>query len=159
MNLELNFKSPLVGVLATLAFSTFAGSFSQDSMGQTIQNQTASSAANMTGADFSAVRDSLINARQGIFNNDSSLAYGAINRATSDLFALTQSAGSDNETLTKQLSVELRPIHRSIDLIRDALRDNNSTQALRTLNSADVRLFNVISELPPGEDAEAETTQ
>jgi sensor histidine kinase regulating citrate/malate metabolism len=158
MNLQVSTKSFLPILLVTLALSMVVASYGQNTLGQTSQEQTAAAAANITAADFSPVTSNLITARQGVMINDSTSAFNAINTAGSELFRISQDAGGGNETLAKQLSNEFRPVQNNIDRTRDALRDNNSTQALRSLNTADLRVLTVIQELPPGEIAEVETT-
>jgi hypothetical protein len=157
MNVQISTKFFVYGLIASLGISLVVASYGHYALAQTSQGQTAAS-ANVTAADFNAVTNNLIIARQGILNNDSISAYGALNAAGSDLFSLKQDAAGGNETLIKQLDRELGSIQRNIDLTRDALRDINSTQALRSLNTADLRLLNVTQGLPPGEveDAEAE---
>ena len=68
-------------------------------------------------------------------------------RASDKLFSLAQNAG--NGTLLKQLINEFRPIQNNIDNIRDALRDNDITQAVNSLATADIRTVNITKGLPP----------
>jgi hypothetical protein len=158
MNIKVYKITFISALFATLATSILVGSYGQIASGQTTPEQTAARSANMTASDFNGVTDNVITARQGILNNDSASAYGAINTAGSALFGLTQDAAGNNETLGKQLSKELKPVINNLDNARDALRDSNSTEAIRSLNTADLRLLEVIQELPPGEeDVEAET--
>jgi hypothetical protein len=130
----------------------------QNLFGQTSQQPSAASTANLTKSDFSPIITSLVSVRQGIMNNESVSAYNALNSASADIFGLSQNAANGNDTLVEQLTTQLRPVQNTIDNIRDALRDNNATQAMRSLNSGDLRLLNIIQELPAGEDAEGETT-
>jgi hypothetical protein len=134
-------KSLVTITLSALVITAFAASYSQTASGQTTQGETAAANANMTRADFNSVTDNLITARQAILNNDSLSAFNAINTAGGDLFELSQNAAVGNETITKKLVSELRPVQNALGNTRDALRDNNSTQALRSLNSVEVRLL------------------
>jgi hypothetical protein len=134
-------KSSVAIILSALIITAFAASYRQNASGQTTQGETAAANANMTRADFNSVTENLITARQAILNNDSVSAFNAINTAGSDLFELSQNAAVGNETITKKLVSELRPVQNGLGNTRDALRDNNSTQALRSLNSVEVRLL------------------
>jgi hypothetical protein len=128
--------------------------------GQANQVQPATVTANLTATDFNAVANDLVTARQGILNNDSASAYNAINAAGSNLFALNQDAAGGSEKLSQELSKELAPVLNNIDRTRDALRDDNSTMAIRSLNNADLRLLSIMEHLPPGqEDAGTQTEE
>ena len=113
----------------------------------------------MTLADFNAVTNNLITARQGMLSNETVSAYNALNSASNDLFQLSQNAAGDDENLVKQIIKQFRPVQTNIDNARDALRDNNSTQALRFLNSADLRLLDITQGLPAGEVGAEEETE
>jgi sensor histidine kinase regulating citrate/malate metabolism len=160
MNIQVCTKIFVPSLLSVFVLSMVAGPYGQDVLGQTTQEQTAAANANMTAADFNAVTSNLITARQGILINDSTSAYNAINTAGSELFKLRQDAAGGNETLAKELIKQFRPIQINIDSAHDAVQDDNSTQVLRSLNNADIRVLYVTQELPPGEgDAEAETAE
>jgi hypothetical protein len=152
-------KTLVCSLLAALLIFIVAGEYGKNAVGQTRQQQKATSSANMTVADFNPVTNILITARQGILNNDTVSAYTAINTAGGDLFGLSLDAAGGNETLVKQLINELRPVQDYLDNTRDALRDNNSTHALRSLNTADLTLLYITQGLPPGEVAEEETAE
>jgi hypothetical protein len=154
MKLQVSSETLITSFLAALVISVFAGLYAEDTLGQKNQKKTVAETVNMTAADFSSVSSNLISARQGVLNNDSTSAYDAINAAESELFILTQNTGDGNETLVKQLAKEFKPVLNNIDKARDALRDNNSTQALRSLNLGDVRILEIIQELPSGDAAE-----
>jgi hypothetical protein len=156
MKPEFYVKSLLFGILLVLSLVPYAVSPDQLAVGQSLQDQTAASAANLTATDFNPVRENLVVAREGVFGNDSSLAYNAINAAAADLFGLTQDSAGNDETLLQQLTRELRQVQSPIDNARDAMREGNNTQALRFLNNAELRLFNVVSGLPSGESPGAE---
>lgn len=151
------FKNVIVpSILAALVMSLVSGSYSQEALGQTTQRQTPAETANMTAADFNVVSNNLIAARQAILNNDSVSAFNTINTAGSDLFQLSQNAAGGDEKLFKQIVKQLRPVQNNIDNTRDALLEQNGTQAIRSLNNADLRLLTVIQVLPQGEVAEEE---
>ena len=104
----------------------------------------------MTTADFNSVTNNLVAARQGILTNDSLSAYTALKTTGSELFQLSQNVAGGDENLVKQIIKQLRPVQNNIDNTRDALREQNNTQAILHLNNADLRLLNVVQGLPPG---------
>ena len=138
-------------ILVAMVVSIVAVSYGQDILGQVNQERTAAATANMTRTDFNALTENLIIARQGLMNNDSELAYEAINTAGNDLFELRQNVAGGDERLVNELTKQLKPEHNNIDRTRDALRDNNATQAIKSLNTADARLLIVTQGLPMGE--------
>ena len=71
----------VIGALAISVLSLSAGSYGQDVLGQATQKQSAAARANLTSADFSALTDNLITAREGMLTNNSASAYAAINAA------------------------------------------------------------------------------
>lgn len=158
MKIHPSVKIVVTVLSATLLVSLIVGSPGQNALAQTNQERTAAAAAaaNLTAADFTGVTNDLITARLGILSNDSTSAYNAINTAGSDLFALNQDAAGGNETVAKELAKELRPVLSNLDKARDALRDSNNTISMRSLNTADLRLLDIIQVLPPGEE---ETTE
>jgi hypothetical protein len=157
MNGLVGMKYFALNILIALGVCTVAGLYVQDVSGQTVQRQTPAASANLTGAEFELVINNLIAARQGIMNNNSIPAYDSVNVASSELFRLSRDAAGDNETMGKQIDKQLRPVQNNIDNTRDALRDENSTEALRSLGSADMRLLEIVQELPPGEGTNEET--
>jgi hypothetical protein len=145
-------------LIALLLVAVVCSSQVQNLNGQSSQQLNAASTANLTKSDFSPIISSLAAVRQGILNNESITAYNALNSASEDIFGLSQNAANGNDTLVEQLTRQLRPVQNTIDNIRDALRDDNATQSLRSLNSGDLRLLSIIQELPAGENIEGETT-
>ena len=125
---------------------------------QTAGNQTqggggAAQAAigNLTQADFNTVRDNLNTARESLQTNDTTAAYGAINSAESELFGLAIDQGEQN---MKALMQQFKPLQDTIDSARDALRNNDTANALQQLNTADVELLKITQQLPSGEQEE-----
>ena len=60
----------------------------------------------------------------------------------------------------KTLMQIFKPLQDSVDSARDALRNNDTTNALQQLNSTDVELLKITQQLPPeeqeGEEEEEE---
>jgi hypothetical protein len=151
-------SSFVIGALAISVLS-LGSSYGQDVLGQAIQKQSAAARANLTSADFSALTDSLITARDGLLRNNSGSAYTAINAAGSGLFLLIQSETGSNETLFQQLTKQLQPIQNNLDNAREAMRNENTTQALRNLNNADLRLLGITQGLPSDGNTAPETEE
>lgn len=158
MNFQVISRASTTIFVALLLVAVVCSSQVQNLSGQRSQQLNAASTANLTKSDFSPVISSLVAVRQGILNNESITAYDALNSASEEIFGLSQNAANGNDTLAEQLTRQLSPVQNTIDNIRDALRDDNATQALRSLNSGDLRLFSVIQELPAGENIEEEET-
>jgi hypothetical protein len=150
MNLHVLQKLFALSIMAILAISVVAGLSSQNALGQATQKVTPTAISNLTAGDFSGLTDNLIAARLGILGNNSESAYGAINAAGSGLFRLSSDAADGNETLIKQLTQQFRPLVTNLDTAREALRDENSTLALRNLNFADLNVLRITQELPSG---------
>jgi hypothetical protein len=158
MNFQVISRASTTIFVALLLVAVVCSSQVQNLNGQSSQQLNAASTANLTKSDFSPVISSLVAVRQGILNNESITAYDALNSASEEIFGLSQNAANGNDTLAEQLTRQLSPVQNTIDNIRDGLRDDNATQALRSLNSGDLRLFSVIQELPAGENIEEEET-
>jgi hypothetical protein len=152
MKIQVSHKGFALAFTVALVLSILIGSDGQRAIAQITTEQSAAASANATKANFNGVVSNLVSARTGILNNDSVSAYNAINTASNSLFGITQDVAGGNDTLFKQLSRELKPVQNNIGNAREALRDDNGTQALRSLNNADVRLLDVIGGLPPGEE-------
>lgn len=148
MNIHAPQKLFAVSIMAILAISIVAGITSQNTLAQSPQKLTPAARTNLTAGDFSGLTDNLVTARLGILGNNSESAYNAINAAGSGLFQLSRDAAGSNETLVKQLTKQFGPLVRSLDIAREALRDENSTLALRNLNNADLRVLSITQELP-----------
>lgn len=137
-------------LVATTAFHSNI----QNALGQVNPEPSAAANANLTTADFDATINNLIAARQGIMINDSVSAYDAINAAGASLFLTGSSTTGGNESMRKELAKQFTPVQSSLDNTREALRDLNNTQALRSLNSADIRMLSITEELPQVENSD-----
>jgi hypothetical protein len=100
--------------------------------------------ANLTMADFDPMKTSLFTARGELMNKNLQSAYNAVNAAGSELFRVEQGVARSDA-----LSQQLRPLANQIDLAHDAIQNNNSSEALRHLNSADNQLLKITENLPP----------
>jgi hypothetical protein len=109
---------------------------------------TGAAMANLTQADFGPVTDNLNTARESLQTNDTTAAYAAVNSAELELFGLASDQGEQN---MKVLMQQFKPLQDSIDSTRDALRNNNTANAIQQLNTADVELLRITQQLPSGD--------
>jgi hypothetical protein len=109
---------------------------------------TGAAMANLTQADFGPVTDNLNTARESLQTNDTTAAYAAVNSAELELFGLASDQGEQN---MKALMQQFKPLQDSIDSTRDALRNNNTANAIQQLNTADVELLRITQQLPSGD--------
>ena len=118
----------------------------------TMTNQTQAAMANLTQADFESVTDNLDAASEALQANDTTEAYDAVNSVESELFAIANDQGEQN---IKPLMQIFKPLQDNIDSTRDALRNNDTANALQLLNSTDTELLKITPQ-PPDEDSEEE---
>ena len=118
---------------------------------QTAGNQTqggGAAMANLTQADFESVIDNLNSASEALQANDTTEAYDAVNSVENELFEIATDQGEQNMKTLMQI---FKPLQDSVDSARDALRNNDTTNALQQLNSTDVELLKITQQLPPEE--------
>ena len=131
---------------------------------QTMTNQTqgggeatAAAMANLTQADFESVIDNLNSASEALQANDTTEAYDAVNSVENELFEIATDQGERNMKTLMQI---FKPLQDSVDSARDALRNNDTTNALQQLNSTDVELLKITQQLPAeGEQEDEEDTE
>jgi Na+/phosphate symporter len=118
----------------------------------TATNQTQAAMANLTQADFESVTDNLDAATEALQANDTSEAYDAVNSVESELFNIANDQGEQN---IKPLMQIFKPLQDNIDSTRDALRNNDTANALQLLNSTDAELLKITPQ-PPDEESQEE---
>ena len=127
---------------------------------QTAGNQTqggGAAMANLTQADFESVIDNLNSASEALQANDTTEAYDAVNSVENELFEIATDQGEQNMKTLMQI---FKPLQDSVDSARDALRNNDTTNALQQLNSTDVELLKITQQLPAeGEQEDEEDTE
>jgi hypothetical protein len=130
---------------------------------QTMTNQTqgggaiVAATANLTQADFESVIDNLNSASEALQTNDTTEAYDAVNSVENELFEIATDQGEQNMKTLMQI---FKPLQDSVDSARDALRNNDTTNALQQLNSTDVELLKITQQLPAeGEQEDEEDTE
>jgi hypothetical protein len=122
----------------------------------TTTNQTQAAMANLTQADFESVTDNLNAASEALQNNDTTEAYDTVNSVESELFDIANDQGEQN---TKTLMQIFKPLQDNIDSTRDALRNNDTANALQLLNSTDAELLKITPQLPAEEGQEEESQE
>jgi hypothetical protein len=118
----------------------------------TTTNQTQAAMANLTQADFESVTDNLNAASEALQANDTTEAYDAVNSVESELFDIANDQGEEN---IKPLMQIFKPLQDNIDSTRDALRNNDTANALQLLNSTDAELLKITPQ-PPVEESQEE---
>lgn len=122
----------------------------------TTTNQTQAAMANLTQADFESVTDNLNAASEALQDNDTTEAYDTVNSVESELFDIANDQGEQN---TKTLMQIFKPLQDNIDSTRDALRNNDTANALQLLNSTDAELLKITPQLPAEEGQEEEAEE
>jgi hypothetical protein len=117
------------------------GATAQSTNATTAANQTGLDIGNVTASDFSATWDSLGEARDAIYDNDTFTAFAAINDADSNVvWAVGQSA----------LRQQILAIRDQLNNAQDAALNQDLGQALKDVNSASVELIKITQQLPQG---------
>jgi hypothetical protein len=106
---------------------------------------------NVTSEDIEPIVDSLSTAREGLQENDTEAALGAINDADETLFTLVNEEGDQGG-----LAEQLKTLQESLDTARESLHNDDPEKALEDLNTADTQVLAVTQALPADEEAEDE---
>jgi hypothetical protein len=138
------------GFVTTEAQSQNATNATSMSTNQTgTNNQSAGPLSNLTRADFDPVGDNLAIAREALQNQDPTSAYNALGSADIDLFGIATSQG--NQSMAT-LNIQFQPIREGLQQAQKALATTNDpSAALDSLNSADVKFFELLNKLPSEE--------
>jgi hypothetical protein len=121
---------------------------------QTAAPTTANVTTNVTSEDIEPVVDSLSTAREGLQENDTEAALGAINDADETLFTLVNEEGDQGG-----LAEQLKTLQESLDTARESLHNDEDAQALEDLNTADAQVLAITQALPADEEAEDEEAE
>jgi hypothetical protein len=116
-------------------------------------NQTtgANVTTNVTSEDIEPIVGSLATAREGLQENDTEAALGAINDADETLFTLVNEEGDQGG-----LAEQLKTLQESLDTARESLHNDDDAKALEDLNTADTEVLAITQALPADEEAEDE---
>jgi hypothetical protein len=112
---------------------------------------TANVTTNVTSEDIEPIVDSLTTAREGLQENDTEAALGAINDADETLFTLVNEEGDQGG-----LAEQLKTLQENLDTARESLHNDDDAKALEDLNTADTQVLAITQALPADEEAEAE---
>ena len=115
-------------------------------------NQTQAAMSNLTQADLESVADDMTAAIEALMSNDTTEAYNTVNSIDHELFDIANDQGEQN---VKPLMQLFKPLQDNIDSARDALRNNDTANALQLLNSTDAELIKMTPQVP-AEEEEAE---
>jgi type V secretory pathway adhesin AidA len=118
---------------------------------QTAAPATANVTTNVTSEDIEPVLDSLNTAREGLQENDTEAALGAINDADETLFTLVNEEGDQGG-----LAEQLKTLQEGLDTARESLHNDEDAKALEDLNTADTQVLAITQALPADEEAEDE---
>lgn len=118
------------------------------------QTTAANITTNVTSEDIQPVLDSLSTAREGLQENDTEAALGAINDADETLFTLVNEEGDQGG-----LAEQLKTLQESLDTARESLHNDDSAKALEDLNTADTQVLAITQALPADEEAEDEEVE
>lgn len=152
-NLLVLIAATLLTITTTVANQMLLPLIQQDAVAQNATatnqtNQTQAALSALTQADLESVADDLAAATDALQANDTTEAYNAVNSIDHDLFDTVNDQGEQN---IKPLMEIFKPLQDNIDSARDALRNNDTANALQLLNSTDAELLKITPQLPAEE--------
>ena len=156
-NLLVLIAATLLTITTTVANQMLLPLIQQDAVAQNATatnqtNQTQAALSALTQTDLESVADDLAAATDALQANDTTEAYNAVNSIDHDLFDTVNDQGEQN---IKPLMEIFKPLQDNIDSARDALRNNDTANALQLLNSTDAELIKMTPQVP-AEEEEAE---
>jgi hypothetical protein len=128
----------------------------QNATGTNQTTQTQAAMSNLTQADLESVADDIAAATEALTSNDTTDAYNTVNSIDQKLFNTANDQGEQN---IKPLMEIFKPLQDNIDSARDALRNNDTANALQLLNSTDAELIKMTSQVPAEEQEEEEAEE
>ena len=102
--------------------------------------------------DLDSIADDLAAATEALLSNDTTDAYTTVNSIDHKLFDTANDQGEQNILPLMQI---FKPLQDNIDSTRDALRNNDTANALQLLNSTDAELLKITPQ-PPVEESQEE---
>jgi Na+/phosphate symporter len=152
-NLLVLIAATLLTITTTAANQMLLPLIQQDAVAQNATatnqtNQTQAALSALTQADLESVADNLAAATDALLANDTTEAYNTVNSIDHDLFDTVNDQGEQN---IKPLMEIFKPLQDNIDNARDALRNNDTANALQLLNSTDAELLKITPQLPAEE--------
>jgi hypothetical protein len=159
-NLLVLIAATLLTITTTAANQMLLPLMQQDAVAQNATatnqtNQTQAAMSNLTQADLESVADDIAAATEALMSNDTTEAYNTVNSIDQSLFNTANDQGEQN---VKPLMEIFKPLQDNIDSARDALRNNDTANALQLLNSTDAELIKMTPQVSAEEqeDEEAE---
>jgi Na+/phosphate symporter len=160
-NLLVLIAATLLTITTTTANQMLLPLIQQDAVAQNATatnqtNQTQAAMSNLTQADLESVADDIAAATEALTSNDTTEAYNTVNSIDQKLFNTANDQGEQN---IKPLMEIFKPLQDNIDSARDALRNNDTANALQLLNSTDAELIKMTPQVPAEEQEEEEAEE
>jgi Na+/phosphate symporter len=160
-NLLVLIAATLLTITTTAANQMLLPLIQQDAVAQNATatnqtNQTQAAMSNLTQADLESVADDIAAATEALTSNDTTDAYNTVNSIDQKLFNTANDQGEQN---IKPLMEIFKPLQDNIDSARDALRNNDTANALQLLNSTDAELIKMTPQVPAEEQEEEEAEE
>jgi Na+/phosphate symporter len=160
-NLLVLIAATLLTITTTAANQMLLPLIQQDAVAQNATatnqtNQTQAAMSNLTQADLESVADDIAAATEALTSNDTTEAYNTVNSIDQKLFNTANDQGEQN---IKPLMEIFKPLQDNIDSARDALRNNDTANALQLLNSTDAELIKMTPQVPAEEQEEEEAEE
>jgi hypothetical protein len=160
-NLLVLIAATLLTITTTAANQMLLPLIQQDAVAQNATatnqtNQTQAAMSNLTQADLESVADDIAAATEALTSNDTTDAYNTVNSIDQKLFNTANDQGEQN---IKPLMEIFKPLQDNIDNARDALRNNDTANALQLLNSTDAELIKMTPQVPAEEQEEEEAEE
>jgi Na+/phosphate symporter len=160
-NLLVLIAATLLTITTTAANQMLLPLIQQDAVAQNATatnqtNQTQAAMSNLTQADLESVADDIAAATEALTSNDTTEAYNTVNSIDQKLFNTANDQGEQN---IKPLMEIFKPLQDNIDSARDALRNNDTANALQLLNSTDAELIKMTPQVPAEEQEEEEVEE
>ena len=160
-NLLVLIAATLLTITTTAANQMLLPLIQQDAVAQNATstnqtNQTQAAMSNLTQADLESVADDIATAIEALMSNDTTEAYNTVNSIDQNLFNTANDQGEQN---IKPLMEKFKPLQDNIDSARDALRNNDTANALQLLNSTDAELIKMTPQVPAEEQEEEEAEE
>jgi Na+/phosphate symporter len=160
-NLLVLIAATLLTITTTAANQMLLPLIQQDAVAQNATatnqtNQTQAAMSNLTQADLESVADDIAAATEALTSNDTTEAYNTVNSIDQKLFNTANDQGEQN---IKPLMEMFKPLQDNIDSARDALRNNDTANALQLLNSTDAELIKMTPQVPAEEQEEEEAEE
>jgi hypothetical protein len=160
-NLLVLIAATLLTITTTAANQMLLPLMQQDAVAQNATatnqtNQTQAAMSNLTQADLESVADDIAAATEALMSNDTTEAYNTVNSIDQSLFNTANDQGEQN---VKPLMEIFKPLQDNIDSARDALRNNDTANALQLLNSTDAELIKMTPQVSAEEQEEEEAEE